>query len=83
MGRDASNRRAPRASLEGMTLRDLRSLLKQLGVGERAAHVDPEAPLFSLYNQEVRWKGRMVSAAEFVLEFVRASNSTRGGVRAV
>ena len=81
MGREAPGRRAPRASLPGMTLRKLRSELKAFGAEERVAHADPAAPIFTLYNRTVRWDGRDVSAAEFVLEFVRASNSTRGGGR--
>lgn len=79
MSSDAPTRRTPRASLAGGTLRTLRANLKALGAKEREAHVDPAAPEFSLYYRTVQWGGRQVSGAEFVLDFVRASNSTRSG----
>lgn len=78
MDQDDASRRTPQASLEGMSLRSLRSQLKHFGTEERAAH-DPEEPPFTLYNQWARRGEHMVPAPQFVLEFVRSSNSTRSG----
>lgn len=68
-------RRAPQASMEGMTLQQLRSVMKGMSRAARRFHEGEGDRGFTVHDELIRRGGATVTGAQFLLDFNQSSGS--------